>query len=462
VVRKSKKEDPGKQRVSGVQEFLSGRPRFTELSPGSVCLFQGKKFLIRKEKMRATLKAVLGAVLIVFLLGACPPEGGGNLPLMPPEIPAKMVTGGVSPVKALCYIDTELYNPLNAGAYLLEANRAPFFDYVVLGAAQIRYNDNRGVWLSLPPSLRYVLERRETYVKSLKMKGIQVLLGVTGGEDNFSFGSLDDDNVHDFTGELMDVLKHYGLDGFEFYDANAGAAVYPSDLPANLLGDWNNDEVVDQEDEDLAWYYGGDKMNNLMYRLRLELDKISSNGVYPKTIVVREENFGRYFPLDVSGSADIAVFVGTLGQTDYFVNPYFDRFVSDSAQRGPDETEPLFAGFRNQYGPMAVNLGGGTPRVVPNLDSGDADSIVSYRFFFKNGGNPGEAGANVSGECDYGILCFYNLKATSDAASEDYLVGSYPNPNTKYTQAGYISLISEFLFGSRVICPSGGNYKKTW
>jgi hypothetical protein len=452
---RSKKKNPGELRFSGIQEFPFRRN--PELVFSGVCLNRQEK------NMGAKARGALGALTVIFLLGACPQEGGGDLPFIPPEIPAKAVTVAPFPaVKALCYIDVEQYNPLNAGDYILAANGAPFFDYVVFGAAQIRYSERRGPWVYLPPGLKYVLEHWVDYVKPLKLKGIQVLLGVTGGGENYSFGSLDDDAVHYFTGELMDILTHYGLDGFEFYDAGAASPegnFYPDELnEAELaalkadfdrdgeidvlggldLNDLTGDDIIDTEDlRAYAWYYGGDKMNNLMYYLRLELNKVSGNAVYPRTIIVREENFGRYFPLDVSGSSGGADFVTSPLQTDYFVNPYFDKFVSDSAQREPggDPNYPLFGDNRYQYAPMAVDLGADLSSLP----------LASWCGYFKNGGNSDDPDAIVSGACDYGLLYFYDLRAASE---KDNLAS--------------ISLISESLFGSGVIRPSGGNYKKTW
>jgi hypothetical protein len=393
--------------------------------------------------MGTKLTAVFGAVLAVFLLSACLLEGGGDLPWVSPVIPGK---GGIgSRVKALCYIDVSKHNPLNAGDYTLSTTEVQFFDYVVLGAAQIKFSDY-DPRIYLPPDLEYVLKHRNTYIRPLQLKGIKVLLGITGGEDNYSFGSLSDDEVHVFVGQVIAAVEHYGLDGVEFNDENAGRPgepFYPDELmAASLLGDKDGDgDDNDADDERAAWRSGGDKMNNLMYYLRLELDK----SAYEKTIVVREKNFGACFPFDVTGSEGVAVFVGSLEQTNYFVNPDFGAFKGDGAQTEADGNP--WNGYRDQYAPFMVNLGGDLPdTVIPNLTNADPNSIFSYNTRFSNG--------NGSGACDYGLLYYYNLRATSEVPA-GYLNVTYD------TQAKYLTITAQGLFQRMVVC-NGGDHLKDW
>jgi hypothetical protein len=426
-----------------------------------------------------SLRVLAGALLGILLLAACPTEGNGNLPYLVPAIPPKNVENpdeSINSVRALCYVDTELYNPLNAGDYVLQSAGTLFFDYVVLGAAQIKFDKNRGPQLYLPPNLAHVLGNRKTYIKPLQMKGIKVLLGITGGGDNYSFGSLTTDEAHAFTEEIMGLLTHYGLDGIELNDENAGASgvpFYPDELrAAGLLEDVEIDfdhdgDIDDDDDEAAAWYYGGDMMCNLTYYLRLEFEK----EINQKGLIIREVNFGRYFPSLVSGSMDEAAFQGSSRQINYVVNPYFYRFVSDSAQREPGSDDPVFS--RNKHTPFIVDLGGDpastADRVVPTLnppssppDPGDLlnpGSIFDFNDWFINGGVPGDP--YESGRCDYGLLYYYNLKAVSEAAAEDYL--AHPTDG-KITQAEYMSLTARTLFADNVVLAPGvhGDHLKDW
>jgi hypothetical protein len=322
--------------------------------------------------------------------------------------------------------------------------------------------------------LSHVLENRKIYVKPLQVKGIRVLLSITGGGDRYSFGSLTTDEAHAFTGEVMGFLIHYGLDGVELNDENAGPSpFYPDKLrAAGLLEDLDVDfdrdgDIDEDDDEKAAWYHGGDMMCNLTYYLRLEYQK----EVYNRRVtIVREANFGRYFPSIVSGSADEPIFVGFASQSDYFVNPYSYRFVSDSAQQEPYSNEPMLN--RSKYAPFIVDLGGdpqsNTDRVVPTLDPasnpanpgdpGTPGSVNDFSVWFKDGGVPGDP--YESGRCDYSLLYYHNLKAVSEAAAEDYLTTGA----ARYTQAEYMSLTSQALFGDDVVLAPGahGDYVKDW
>jgi hypothetical protein len=419
-----------------------------------------------------TLRAFAGGIFVILLLAACPIEG--DLPYLVPAIPSKNVefNGDVSSIKALCYVDTERYHPLNAGDYVLQDGGGLFFDYVVLGAAQIRYSPERGPWLSIPPNLEHLLINRKTYIKPLQMKGVKILLGITGGGDRYSLGSLTTDEAHAFTEEIMGVLIHYGLDGVELNDENAGAPgepFYPDELTFEASDiDFDHDGDTDEDDaRDAAWYHGGDMMCNLTYYLRLEYQKEIYN---QKVTIVREANFGRYFPDTVSGSIYEPIFAASATQSDYFVNPYFYRFVTDSAQRESGYDDPMFSSHRERYVPFIVNLGGDPQsdmdRVVPTLngpsnnpgDPANPGNIGDFTSWFKHGGAPGDL--YETGHCDYGLLYYYNLKAVSEAAAEDYLTDG---PD-RYTQAEYMSLTARPLFGDDVVLAPGakGNYLKDW
>jgi hypothetical protein len=385
---------------------------------------------------KQSLKIVAGLAAGLLVLSACSLEEGGQyLPGMAPPIPDKMA--GNTKVKAACYVDLDRYNPLNAGDYTL-SNGVQFFDFVVLGAAQLK-KDDRGVYLYLPDNVRKVLERRNTYLRPLQQKGINVLLGITGGGDRISFGTLNEDESTVFVQAIKDVIDTYALDGAEFNDVNGGPSpFYP-------------DEVYSPpEDISDAFYAGGDTVNNLLYYLRKAL--VPSNEKFRKTIMLREINYGRYLPFMVTGSTGEAAFAAAPEQIDYFINPRFGQFAPESAQKEIGATEPFIT--HRQYAPFTVDLGGGNgnPTVVPSLDSADSEGIHKYTERFKTGA------ADGSGTCDYGLLYYHNLKAVSEAAAENYLIAS---DGTKQTQDGYLSISSKLLFQRAVNC-TGGDHLKDW
>jgi hypothetical protein len=386
---------------------------------------------MRKRSLR--IAAVLAAGLLV--LSACSLEGGGQyLPGMARPIPDKMA--GNAKVKAACYVDLDRYNPLNAGDYTLSTG-VQFFDFVVLGAAQLK-KDARGVYLYLPDNVRKVLERRNTYLRPLQQKGISVLLGITGGGDGISFGTLGEDESTVFVQAVKDVIDTYTLDGVEINDINGSISpFYPDEVYAD------SDDIAD------AFYEGGDTVNNLLYYLRKAL--VPNDERFRKTIMLREINYGRYLPFMVSGSTGEAAFAAAPEQIDYFINPHFDQFVAESAQMETGAVDSFIT--HRQYAPMAVDLGGsGNPTVVPPIDPADPEGIYQYTNRFKTGA------ADGSGTCDYGLLYYQNLKAVSEAAAENYLIAAN---SSRFTQAQYLTISSQSLFQRMVVC-NGGDHLKDW
>jgi hypothetical protein len=377
--------------------------------------------------------AVICAMLLVIITGACELSGGADLPFTMPSIPEKNAVVSGSSVKAACYVDAGHYNPLNAMDYTL--NGEQFFDYVVITAAQIK-KDSRGIYIYLPDGLRRLLEKRKTHIVPLQRKGIRVLLSITGGGDAASFGDLTEDDITVFSRLIKETIDTYNFDGVEFYDDGAGSPpgikVYPPDLYTDP------DEVFE------GWIRGGDCMNNIIYFTR----QLFLAGSLNKTIMVREKNFGSYLPPDVSGSEGEATFSGTAEQIDYFINPYPAVFKDESVIN--DNSNAYFI-YHNQYTPLFANLGDeAAGSAIPPVYDPDGAGITDFTDQF-----------NMA--ADYGLLCYYNLKSNSEASSGNYLVDTRPGANagSALTQAEYISLTTQALFGGDVVC-SGGDYRKDW
>ncbi|MDR3131452.1 MAG: hypothetical protein LBU18_07885 [Treponema sp.] len=380
----------------------------------------------------AALYVVL--LMALMIMSACRMPEGADLPFAMPAIPGKNVVGSGALIKTACYIDAVRYNPLNVLDYTME-DGSQFFEFVVITAAQIK-KDSHGMYIYLPDELRRLLEKHKTYIVPLQKKGVRVLLSVTGGGDAASFGNMTKDDITFFSRMIKETIDNYNLNGVEFYDNAAGNSeikVYPPDIYTN------EDDILD------GWLRGGDCMNNIMYFTR-QLFLLRSQ---EKIIMLREKNFGRYLPPDVSGSEGEATFSGTAQQINFFINPDFGTFKEESAE---NDNEAYFI-YRNQYAPMLINLGDEeTGPVLPPVYNADGNDITGFtkRFY-------------MEGACDYGLLCYYNLKSAQEAASGAYLADNRPGaaPGTHLTQAEYISLTTKVVLGKDVIC-SGGDYRMDW
>jgi hypothetical protein len=406
--------------------------------------FKPDPFLFEGEKMRKKyLAAAVLTGLLPLFLGSCPNPEGADLPFNAPR-PDKIGVGGFV-VRSLCYVDVEKYNPLNAMDYTLEQTGIQFFDYVVLGAAQLK-QDARGLYLYRPDGLHHVLEQANTFIVPLQKKGIKVLLGISGGGDGISFGTIREDDIGDFNRQLMDIIQHYRLDGVEFCDTGGAKSSKPGEFPypeGDIFEDdqWKHVDLYpnDPERKAAAWEQGGDKMNNIIFKFRQLLGDYQN-----RPVIVREENYARYLPVEVSA----ADFTARNDQINFFVNPRFTQFGSNPARAGESANSNV---DHLLYGPLAVNLDGdpATKSVVPPIEDPSGKDILSFSKSFA-----------MNGSCDYGLIFYYNLKSVSQAAAEDYLVPP-SRPGTKLTQAEYISITSQEVFREKVIC-SGGDYQKTW
>jgi len=386
--------------------------------------------------MKTNTSGILTAFVITLFAGCV--QKGTDLPFIIPRHDKESLSGTV--VRALCYFDVDRYNPLNALDYTL-SDGSGFFDFVALGSAELK-KDGRWVYIDIPPALKYVLENRYTYVLPFQRKGIKVLLGITGGKDGVSFGSITKDDTDFLAVCVKDIVEQYGLDGVEIYDA--GGAKSPSvgnfPYPEGIFTDENGRETQvdrfpgDPDGKLEAWRNGGDMMNNFIWRLRKHLGDWDD---FP--IIVREENHGRYLPAWVSG----ADFTGRNDQLNYTVNPDFAIF-------GKSYNTAL---YHNMYAPLAINLDGDAAAgaVVPPLTETGGIFDFSRRF--------AETG-------DYPLIYCRNLKPVSQASGEPYLdvppeAQALAGGKTRLTQAEYLSITARAVFGKDVIC-GGGDNRVNW
>lgn len=125
-------------------------------------------------------------------------------------------TEPVTPITAV-YMEVNDVNPLNTLCY--EMNGKPFFNYVILFAANINGTSEGRAELGYKGGK---LERalNET-VKPLQAKGVKVLLSILGNHTGLGFANLTDEQVEDFANQIKTVVDTYNLDGVDFDDEYA-------------------------------------------------------------------------------------------------------------------------------------------------------------------------------------------------------------------------------------------------
>lgn len=147
-------------------------------------------------------------------------------------------TEPVTPITAV-YIEVNDVNPLNALCYTM--NGKPFFNYVILFAANINRTADGKAELAYKGGK---LERALTEtVKPLQEKGVKVLMSILGNHTGLGFANLTDEQVEDFATQITEVVEKYNLDGVDFDDEYAEYGTNGC-MPANATSYANLISVV--------------------------------------------------------------------------------------------------------------------------------------------------------------------------------------------------------------------------
>ena len=121
-------------------------------------------------------------------------------------------------IKNVVYFEVNDCNPLNALEYEL-ADGTPFFDAVILFAANINFNRAEDVvYLSNNPNVQALLDDSEIYLQPLRKKGIKVYLGLLGNHDAAGLCQLSDWGAQQWAQEVAEACKTYKLDGVNLDD----------------------------------------------------------------------------------------------------------------------------------------------------------------------------------------------------------------------------------------------------
>ena len=295
----------------------------------------------------------------------------------------------------------------NAGNYYIEinGNPVPYFDYIIISGGEIK----RGAYtasLVLTDSLQELLLNRRSLIKPLRDKGLKVLLGITGGNDGISFGSLaDQTNQKMFAIQCVNACTYYELDGIELWDINADS---PDHSPYPQIGElfWTGEEYVmvhDQGSLDYEMKRGGGNMADMMSYVIVSFGASTSfQGDLPldqkeeTPILIRETGFGQYIPPDIPRFP----FATTLACLSYAVNDNTARFGMD------DKGNPYnsFTAGRFQA-PLMIDLS--------DINQAELE-LFSQKFGTRDWGTDDA----VPGDSIYGMFYYANMQPYSEAQRE--------------------------------------------
>jgi hypothetical protein len=403
-----------------------------------------------RQAMNRRFTAMLTAALVLCaaaLIAACVNPGGDDL-FFTPSPPNKSPPKNKRLVRAAHYVDsarTDAEEVLASTArYTLEGTDTYYFDYVIISGAEIKQGEKFG-YFTMSGDLMKILDNRKNTIKPLRDKGIKVLLGISGGGDGISFGTLniavkdqEGSEQEMFALQLADTVKFYGLSGVEFNDAG-GANAVRSPYPQMGGQYWDGQRPVDipsgGEGEIIhtdAWKSGGNKFTDMMSYLIEALGASTSfqgdidpDAVQNTPVLVRESGFGRCLPPAVPRYA----FATTLGVLTYTVNADPAVFGSNAdvqdmqdidGDGDRDEVIPSWSSYNSfvqdkDYAPAILDLA-----VI------DDDTLAEYskRLGRNNYRSASYDEAKDYQNAPYGLVYYTNLGLPSSGMAEKLSVTS--------------------------------------
>jgi hypothetical protein len=382
-------------------------------------------------------------------------------------------------VENILYIEVNDNDPRIALGYVLESSETPFFDYVILFAANLRNRDclnefpknhlcnKQGVHLHFNGNVQHILDNRDKYIKPLQDRGIKVLLGLLGDWGGVGFGTFETWPMEDvypwaennngatypytaaarraFLTEVKNAVDEYGLDGVDFDDEWAsanqtqkGLAVYPTQASYYGAATARN----------AAWARCGVNFANLLVEAR---DVLGTE----KIITVFEWQSARWMPPKVTVNGEEH---DTHEYYDFITEAAYGSWVAYGYNSGTAATAATCNRPLKKYAPIGIDICGGDNPGAPRPPI--------------SGGTPlGARGATIANwnrdnpDNYYGVNMFYALQSQATASKP---FGSQANPklwdssrSRTLAQEEYLSLLSYPLYGENVIY-IGKDYPQDW
>ena len=151
------------------------------------------------------LYKILASSIAIFAFCACTQE---EMPVNQSDNnQSEVVTRSATGIKNIVNIEVNDINPHNAGSYIMDD--APFFDYVILFAANIR-GVGSDATLYNNPNVQYILDHKDTLIKPLQDKGIKVLLGLLGDHTGLGFANMNSAQTEQFATAVANAVSQYG------------------------------------------------------------------------------------------------------------------------------------------------------------------------------------------------------------------------------------------------------------
>ena len=304
-------------------------------------------------------------------------------------------------VKVAAYIDTS--NPSavsvlqNIGRYTIRDKyeaKIPYFDFVILGGAQIK-RGNFSARAELSEELTNILNSHNTLLKPLRHRGIKILLGITGGNDGITFGTLPQETDQMvFARLLANIRSYYQLDGVEFYDINgesSGVNPYP-ELNSVIFNGENffdiyhdgSSDYINRDGKNLdingIWKDCAGNMVDMMSYLIEAFGAYSSfqgdvalDQLQITPILVRESKFGHRLPPSVPRYP----FSTTMSCLAFLINDSAENFGWEDTGKPNDMMEFV---DQRRYGPVIFDLNAISPAELSDYSEkfGNSDYGMVY------------------------------------------------------------------------------------
>ena len=206
-------------------EHINDAGEICPVVPGSAITFSQQEIIIpqgnsQSDNITITVDATQLTPGATYAVPICATIQSGNATIGEAESKVVLLIKRKAErsIKQVVYLEVNDCNPLNILEYNL-TDGTPFFDAVILFAANINYDsDNDVVYLHNNPNVQALLDNSDTFLQPLRERGIKVYLGLLGNHDAAGLAQLSDWGAEQWAQSVAETCRQYKLDGVNLDD----------------------------------------------------------------------------------------------------------------------------------------------------------------------------------------------------------------------------------------------------
>lgn len=121
------------------------------------------------------------------------------------------------PLKMIAYIETNDWNPVNMGQFILKDSKQPVFDMVVFFAPNMNYDSQKQKrYIFFNQELQPIVQHPEIYIKPLTDRGIKVIFEILPNHQGVGYSNFQSyEDALEFAKEAKMWTDKLGIDGWD-------------------------------------------------------------------------------------------------------------------------------------------------------------------------------------------------------------------------------------------------------